>query len=139
MKLHHIEGIFYLFSLREQAPFALSPQHAHLFAEKLLSRLSAAVRSQKNLSRLVTQSLRAYAGLMRYRLIEPRFMTPDDPALYEKQSQVLEQLLQRAGTEKKAGHVKLIESVIEWSEKGGGDPTILQWDDDDENAGDGDR
>ena len=130
-KLHEIEGLFYLLSLREEAPLALTNHQATLFAGKLLDRIRECVRAGKPLSRLVSASLKTYAGLMRYRLFRPDFMTPQDTVLGEKQKLVLGELLQRARRKKRVQIVKLTKSLIEWSEKRGADRTILQWDPDD--------
>jgi hypothetical protein len=77
-------------------------------------------------------SLKAYAGLMRYRLVRPNFMTPQDPALGRMQQQVFDALLRRSRLQGKDKMVMLTNSLIEWSEKRGTDRTILQWDDDED-------
>lgn len=127
-KLHEIEGLFYMLSLREEAPLALTNDQATLFAGKLLDRIQEYVRAGKPVSRLVNASLKTYAGLMRYRLVRPDYMTPQDTVLGEKQELILGELLQRARRKKRVQTVKLTKSLIEWSEKRGADRTILQWD-----------
>lgn len=129
-KLYEIEGFFYLFSLREDAPRFLSDTQALLFASMLLARIDERVQSLGRLSRLVNVSLKAYAGLMRYRLVRPGFMTPQDPKLGERQKQVLQSLLARSRRDKREPIARLTTSLIEWSEKRGTDRTILQWDED---------
>jgi len=128
-KLNQIEGLFYLMSLREMAPLALTDHQATLMANKLLDRIDECVRARKQLSRLVNVSLKAYAGLMRYRIVRPNFMTPQDPALGEKQRLILEGLLKRCQRDNRIPITKLTKSLIEWSQERGVDRTILQWDD----------
>lgn len=128
-KLNQIEGLFYLLSLRELAPLALSDHQATLVANRLLDRIDECVRARRNLSRLVNLSLKAYAGLMRYRIVRPSFMTPQDPILAEKQQLILEKLLRRSQRDNRVQIVKLTSSLIEWSQNRGVDRTILQWDD----------
>ena len=60
-KINVIEGLFYILSLREEAPLALTHRQATLFANKLLDRIQERVRSRKPLSRLVNVSLKTYA------------------------------------------------------------------------------
>ena len=127
-KLNQIEGLFYLLSLRETAPFDLTDRQATLFASMLLARIQECVRGRKQLSRLVNASLKAYAGLMRYRLVRTDYMTSQDPALGEKQRLILGSLLKRSRRENRAQIAKLTKSLIEWSEKRGTDRTILQRD-----------
>ena len=129
-KLNQIEGLFYLLSLRETAPLVITDHQATLFASKLLARIQECVVRAQNLSRLVSASLKAYAGLMRYRLVRQDFMTPQDPALGEEQKLVLENLLQRSRRQNRDQITKLTKSLVEWSEKCGADRTILQWDPD---------
>lgn len=88
-------------------------------------------QSHNPLSRLVSASLKTYAGLMRYRIVRSDYMTPQDTALGERQKMVLRELLQRARRQNRGQIVKLTNSLIEWSEKRGADRTILQWDPDD--------
>lgn len=85
----------------------------------------------RQLSRLINASLKAYAGLMRYRLVRASYMTPQDPALGERQRRVLENLLRRSRRENRIQITRLTESLIEWSEKRGTDTSILQWDPED--------
>ena len=130
-KLNEIEGLFYLLSLRETAPLALTDHQATLFATKLLARIQECVRSRKQLSRLVNASLKAYAGLMRYRLVRADYMTPQDPALGEEQQQVLDSVLKRSQRDNRVQIARLTKKLIEWSEKRGTDRTILEWDPED--------
>lgn len=130
-KLNEIEGLFYLLSLRETAPLALTDGQATLFASKLLARIQECVRARRQLSRLVNASLKAYAGLMRYRLVRVDYMTPQDPTLGEEQRRVLEDLLKRSQRENRVQIARRTKSLIEWSEKRGTDRTILRWDPED--------
>ena len=130
-KLHQIEGLFYLLSLRETAPLVLTDRQATLFASKLLARIQECVRGVRTLSRLVSASLKAYAGLMRYRLVRPDYMTSQDPTLGEEQHQILANLLQRSNRDQRVQIATLTANLIEWSEKRGTDRNILQWDPDD--------
>jgi len=137
-KLNQIEGMFYLMSLRETAPLALSEKQATLFAEKLLVRIEERVRMPNQLSRLINASLKAYAGLMRYRLVRSNYMTSEDPALGERQRLVLEELLERSQHDGRTAIANLTKSLIEWSEQRGTDHTILQWDEDENDDEDDD-
>jgi hypothetical protein len=130
-KQYEIEGLFYMLSLRETAPFALTDGQATLFASKLLARIEERLSTHGQLSRLINASLKAYAGLMRYRLVRASYMTPQDPALGERQRRVLENLLRRSRRENRIQITRLTESLIEWSEKRGTDTSILQWDPED--------
>lgn len=96
---------------------------------KLLDRIQEQVSARANLSRLVNVSLKTYAGLLRYRLVRPDFMTPDDATLYDRQTRIFGALLKRANQTNRHTVVKLTQSLIEWCEKRGTDRTILQWDD----------
>lgn len=73
-----------------------------------------------------------YAGLMRYRLVRPNYMTPQDAVLGTMQQQVFDELLRRSRRERKDKMVDLATSLIEWSEERCTDRTILQWDAEDE-------
>jgi hypothetical protein len=97
----------------------------------ILARIQECLTAHRQLSRLVNVSLKAYAGLMRYRLVRANYMTPQDAALGENQRRVLKSLVVRSRRENRLQTMHLTENLIEWSEKRGTDTSILQWDPED--------
>lgn len=77
---YHAEGLFYLLSLRENACFSLTSEQAHFFANALLNRVSRQCNglNPENIKRAVRSTLRAMIALMRYRLVEPGFLTSEE-------------------------------------------------------------
>ena len=110
---------------------ALTDHQATLFATKLLARIQECVRSRKQLSRLVNASLKAYAGLMRYRLVRADYMTPQDPTLGDEQQRVLGSLLRRSRRENRDKMASYIKDLIKYSENRGTNRNLLQWDPED--------
>jgi hypothetical protein len=128
-KSYQIEGLWYLLSLREQAPLFLSDDQATLFATKILDRIEDKLRKPAAPSRLIKSSMRAYAGLIRYRLKRGNFLTPEDGAIEERQRRVFQKLLDRCDRANVPRIAALTEEVIKFLENRGTDSTILQWDD----------
>jgi hypothetical protein len=128
LKLYEIEGLFYLFSIREAAPIALTDNQAHMFANKLLDRVEYCIRTGK-LSRLVNVCVKAYAGLMRYRLVRPDFMSSEDPWLGVRQADVFSRLVKEAERRGRWRIADLTKDLIKWTEKQGTNRNMLQWDD----------
>lgn len=130
---YQLEGLFYLLSIREHAAGQLTFAQATLFVEHILARVEEQIQEEKY-SRLTRTALRALAAILRYRLINPAFATPGDGALGDRIARVLGQIIKVCTHPKTAPVADLAEEVLKWTEDRGIDPTILHWEDGDDDG-----
>jgi hypothetical protein len=128
-KEYHVYALFYIMSLREDAPFYLEELEARAFVNAALKRIEAQIRKQKY-SRLVRTCIKAIGGLIRYRLVDSEFLSSDE-YLGDQVKKLLEKLMQRSKENPRRKAIYILASdVLDALERRGASASILEWDPD---------
>ncbi len=130
-KVYHTNSLFYLLSLREEAPKFLTYEQAREFS-KMIAALLEDYTHKKNYSGGMRTGLRALGGLLRYRLVDRQFLS-ETVYLGARTLKVLRTIIKRSsGNPARTAAGKLAQDVLTVFEEKGVPDTILQWDSDDE-------
>ena len=125
-KHYHVYAIFYMLSLREDAPRYLELNEARQFVKAALGRIDGEIR-KKNYSLSMRTCLRAIGGLIRFRMIDQEFLSTSE-YLGDRLSKQLKLLIKRS--EANAGRKaveELASQILEALEKRGASARILEW------------
>lgn len=134
---YHANGLFYILSLRENAPRCMDLEQANDFVKLALSALDEQI-SKRNYCALMRTCLRAIGGLIRYRLIDKTFLSPDEYLGQQVQKTIKKIMGRCEGDPARTGVGLLADDVLTVIEKRGVPDTILQWDgEEDENGNEG--
>jgi hypothetical protein len=126
-KVYHTNALFYLLSLREEAPKFLTNEQAREFSKKVANLLENYTQ-QRNYKGGMKTALRALGGLLRYRLVDRQFLSETE-YLGDRILKALRLIIDRSDgdpTRKAAG--QLARDVLTVFEERGVPNTILQWD-----------
>ena len=126
-KQYHIRSLFYLLSLREDAPLYISRQDANELVAFTLHRLKENI-SHQNYKALMRVCIRALGGLARVRLAHSDFLDPNT-TFGKKVIDALSTIVQRCnGIPARAVVGQLARDVLDVIEERGASSNILKWD-----------
>jgi len=134
-KVYHTNALFYLLSLREEAPRFLTYEQTREFS-KMIATLLENYAQKRNYSGGMRTALRALGGLLRYRLVDRQFLSETE-YLGARILKALRTIIQRSSrnpARTTAG--KLAQDVLTVFEEKGAPDSILQWDSDEDEADD---
>ncbi len=131
LKLYHANGLFYVLSLREDAPRYLMPEQARVFVKLSLATLEQEISAQ-NYKAMMRTCIRAIGGLIRYRAVDPSFLSADG-FLGGRANETLEKIVGHAsGFPARKGVGQLAKDVLTVLREQGVPHSILTWDGDDD-------
>jgi hypothetical protein len=130
---YHARALFYVLSLREKAPYSLTEGLAGDFVNLAIPAIRMMIDGERY-SRLMSICIKTIGGLLRYRLVDPSFLDPEEPLGHEVRN-LLEEICRRSeGVAKRNQILVDAQQMIELINRQSVSDTILQWpgEDDDE-------
>jgi hypothetical protein len=126
-KIYHASSLFYLLSLREEAPKLMTSDQASEITMLTATRLENLIH-ENNYSAAMTTCLRAVAGLVRFRLVDPGFLLESEELgarLHNLVLRIIDQTQNRVDC--RNAH-RVAKDVLTVLENRGAPDTLLQWD-----------
>ena len=132
-KVYHTNALFYLLSLREEAPKFMTNEQAREFSKKVANLLENYTQ-ERNYRGGMRTALRALGGLLRYRLVDRQFLSETE-YLGDRILKALRLIIKRSeGNTARTAVGRLAKDVLTVFEERGVPDTILQWDSDEEDV-----
>lgn len=128
LKNQHVRSLFYLLSLREDAPYVLKRSEADEFVDLTLKLLNEQI-TKGNYQTLMRTCLRALGGLTRIRHAYNDFLSPSSPAGVEAQC-ALKQIIRHGDQPNRIFVGQLAQQVLDVIQQRNISISILNWDGD---------
>jgi hypothetical protein len=133
-KMYHANSLFYLLSLREDAPLYMTTTQAREITKLVIARLEQLI-SVPNYKAGMRMCLKALGGLIRFRLVERDFLNELENLGAEVRRVVKLIIARSDGDATRAPAGLLAEDVLTVLEERGVPDTILQWEGEDDGEG----